>query len=178
MYHGGFSYIRKYVRSLFIKLFLTVKSEILKLQMNCEIVDISSIFEIESRKISVLLFQGFHENLFKSPFITEVSFCSSEKTYVKSTFLDLIRHFRSVISSSIATIDDLDTLGPCDSYGIQGSTGFPALLPLEHIKLKDESIKETTTLKIPEKRKAVTLGRAHTAPFLKKAQQILGELII
>ena len=146
--------------------------------MNCEIVDISSIFEIESRKISVLLFQGFHENLFKSPFITEVSFCSSEKTYVKSTFLDLIRHFRSVISSSIATIDDLDTLGPCDSYGIQGSTGFPALLPLEHIKLKDESIKETTTLKIPEKRKAVTLGRAHTAPFLKKAQQILGELII
>jgi len=49
---------------------------------------------------------------------------------------------------------------------------------LEHVKLKDETIKEKTTLKIPAKRKAVTLGRAHTAPFLKKAQQILGELII
>ena len=48
---------------------------------------------------------------------------------------------------------------------------------MEHVKLKDEICREQDTLKIPEKRKAVTLGRAHTAPFLKKAQQILGKKI-
>ena len=46
---------------------------------------------------------------------------------------------------------------------------------MEQVKLKDETVEEKLTLKIPEKRKAVTMGRAHTAPFLKKAQQILGQ---
>ena len=96
-----------------------------------------------------------------------------KRTYQKRC-IDLIDYFRSVISSSIATIDDLDNYGPYDGNVNQGSTGFPALLPMEHVKLKDETIGEKATLKIPEKRKAVTLGRAHTAPFLKKAQQILG----
>ena len=48
-------------------------------------------------------------------------------------------------------------------------------MPVDQVKLKDETAEEKSTLKIPEKRKAVTLGRAHTAPFLKKAQQILGQ---
>ena len=87
-------------------------------------------------------------------------------------------YFRSVISSSVATIEDNDNSVPydgCDSNYFTGLVGSPALLPVERIKLKDEIIVEKTTLKIPEKRKAVTLGRAHTAPFLKKAQQILGQ---
>ena len=94
----------------------------------------------------------------------------------RTQFNSFNNDFRSVISSSIATIDDLENLGPSDGQGNHDSSGFPALLPIEHAKLKDETSKEKLTLKIPEKRKAVTLGRAHTAPFLKKAQQILGEL--
>ena len=93
-------------------------------------------------------------------------------------WLSIKIYFRSVISSSVATIEDIDNSVPYDGYdsnGLTGLAGFPALLPVERIKLKDEIIAEKTTLKLPEKRKAVTLGRAHTAPFLKKAQQILGQ---